>query len=151
MYRKQSFPTTGFWVVWKNWTCHIYQDSMALWMYTHSSIPQVARFFSFWGRVVGVLDFCCSQRVPMKFQLGSQHVPNVFLNMFPIAPPLYLISLAPRSSLVTYITSPGRRLQQMYFATVQSLVFFFFFFFWRIKDFHHKRKIIWTLEVPTTN
>ncbi len=55
--------------------------------------PGGPRFFSFWGRI-GVLDFGCSQFVPMKFSLcfheicKFQYLPqvsNVFPNLFPIA------------------------------------------------------------------
>jgi hypothetical protein len=55
------------------------------------STHPIDHFFSFGvGKgSVGKKNLICSQCVPIKFQRGSQHaleVPNVFLNMFPIAP-----------------------------------------------------------------
>jgi hypothetical protein len=78
--------------------------------------PRAPRFSFFCGRV-GVLEFCCSQCVPIKFSKGFQHVPQVFnvflnmflklpmcfFNMFPIAPHFIIISFALSSTLVTYI------------------------------------------------
>jgi hypothetical protein len=80
-------------------------------------IPQHKVFFPFCEG--GGVGYLCSQRVHIKFSMGSQHVPQVF-NMFPILSPI-----APHFipyPLPYVVTAQRRRLQLIYFGTIQSLI-----------------------------
>ncbi len=64
--------------------------------------PRVPRYFFLWGEGGGVGNFFIPYCVPVKFTMGSQHVPN--------SSSLYPISFAISSTLVAYITSPKEEL-----------------------------------------
>ncbi len=86
-------------------------------------------FFSFGGRGE-VLDFCCSQCVPIKFSMHSQHVPlvpNVFPDTLPMVPDFTPISFALSFTLATYISSPKEEITTYLFWVCSKLYFIFIF------------------------
>jgi hypothetical protein len=103
------------------------------WGENHECLPgETPVFFSFGGRVE-VLDFCCSQCVPIKFSMHSQHVPLVpyaFPNMLPMVPDFTPISFARSfTSFATYISSPKEEITT-YLIWVCSKFYFIFIFWW---------------------
>jgi len=92
------------------------------------------------GQDEGV-GFFCSQCLPMKFPIGSQHLPS--------SSSLHIISFALSSTLVTYVTDPktGNRnismlgLSKAFFLVVMD----------QSKDAHNKRKKIELIGSPKRN